>query len=57
MIEEILQNKFIVIVGSILLFAILYKLFLGKDKAGELVEREYEEIIRSDKYKVKGQHD
>lgn len=57
MIDNLLQNKFVLIGGALLLAAIAYKLFFSKDEASKIVEREYDEILKSDKYKVKGQYD
>lgn len=54
---EILQNRwFLIAVGLLILLGSYWFLFL-KDKTLELLEREYAEVIHSDKYKVKGQHD
>jgi hypothetical protein len=36
---------------------IIYQLFFRKDPLRAEYERMYKEIINSDKYKVKGQHD
>ena len=42
---------------GIIMALVAYRLFFAKDKAAELLEKEYVEIINSDKYKVKGQYD
>jgi len=57
MINEIVSNKWFwfVILGIILV--IMNKLFFSKNKALIHLEREYVEVLKADKYKVKGQHD
>ncbi len=57
MIAELAQSKWLwVVLGSIALL-VLHRLLFSKDGNTRLLEREYSEIINSDKYKVKGQHD
>ena len=48
-----------VIIGIYVLLGIyiLYKLFLKKTKFEEDYEKHYNDILTSDKYKVKGQYD
>ncbi len=52
-----MQNKlFLISLGLLSVFA-LYKLLFKKDSVAENLDREYNEILSSDKYKVKGQYD
>lgn len=57
MITELMQNKlFLISLGLLSVFA-LYKLLFRKDSVAENLDKEYNEILSSDKYKVKGQYD
>lgn len=52
-----MQNKlFLISLGLLSVFA-LYKLLFRKDSVAESLDKEYKEILSSDKYKVKGQYD
>jgi len=57
MINELMQNKLLVIGVSLFVGLILYFLIFRKNKDLVDLENEYEEILTSNKHKVKGQHD
>ena len=57
MVEALLYNKWFWIGMLGLIALIVYKRFFSKSKPMQLLEQEYHEIINSEKYKVKGQHD
>ena len=51
-------NRFIWIGLGVLVFAyLMYKVMVPKNAYEEDVEKEFNEVISSDKYKVKGQYD
>ena len=54
-----MEVKNIILVSVYAAFGIyvIYRLFFKKDKGRDEYERLYKEILTSDKYKVKGQHD
>lgn len=54
---ELLQNKYLIAGIALFIVAILYALFSNKHKTKDILEVQYEEILNSEKYKVKGQHD
>ncbi len=56
MITEIMSNRWFLIGAAVVVAVIAYKLFNRKDAALEEIEKEYEEVLTSDKYKVKGQY-
>ena len=55
MIIEFIYSKWMWAFLGIIMALVAYRLFFAKDKAAELLEKEYVEIINSDKYKVKGE--
>ncbi len=57
MIAELIQNKWIWIAASVIAVLVIHRLVFGKDKATQLLEREYADVVNSEKYKVKGQYD
>lgn len=57
MISELLHNKLFLISAGLFAVFIFYKIFFRKDKFTENLENEYNEILNSDKYKVRGQYD
>ncbi len=54
---EFLQNKYLIYGLGAVIMLILWKIFVGKDNSSEMLAKEYNEVLRSEKYKVKGQHD
>ena len=56
MINELISNKWVWFGIGLFALIIVQRLFFSKDKATEILEREYNEIINSEKYKVKGQY-
>jgi len=54
---ELLNNKWIWILAGSITALVAYKLFFSKNKDIDNLEKEYSEVINSDKYKVKGQFD
>ncbi len=54
---EFLQNKYLLYGLGAVIILVLWKIFVGKDESAEIVTKEYNEVLKSDKYKVKGQHD
>lgn len=56
MIEMIYNRWFWVGIAAITAI-VVHRIFFSKDKTTELLEREYHDIINSDKHKVKGQYD
>ena len=57
MIAEVLHNKWLWAIFGIIVLWIFYRMLFAKDKSSENIEKEYYEILNSDKYKVKGQYD
>ncbi|MBI2148258.1 hypothetical protein HYU23_01120 [Candidatus Woesearchaeota archaeon] len=57
MIQELMNNKFLWVGVATLFGLLVYKFLFSKDKANQVLEQEYSEIINSDEYKVKGQFD
>ena len=57
MITDLIDSKLLVICGSAIAIFAVYKLLTKKDAVLVSLEREYEEIINSDEFKVKGQYD
>ncbi len=57
MVPELLDSKLLVICGSVIAVFLLYKLLTKKSAVLAKLEREYEEVIVSEEYKVKGQYD
>ena len=53
---EIFQNRLVLFGLALIAAAVLYKIFNGKDRLMEEIETEYNELLNSDKYKVKGQY-
>lgn len=53
---EVLNNKFVWFGALLLVGALAYHLFNKKDKFTTDLESEYSEVLRADKYKVKGQY-
>lgn len=56
MIMDIMTNKLFIAGFVLVLIAITYNLLNRKDNNLEQLEAEYEEVLNSDKYKVKGQY-
>ena len=54
MLVEILNNKIIWFIGAGIVLAIVYRMIFAKDKTFKAVEEEYNEVVSSKKYKVKG---
>lgn len=54
---ELIENKYLILGTIIFIIAVIYSLFTNKNKTKDLLEVEYEDILNSEKYKVKGQHD
>ncbi len=54
---EFLQNKYLIYGLGAIAVLVLWKIFLKKDKTADGASNEYNEVLSSDKYKVKGQHD
>mgnify|MGYP001564911022 CR=1 FL=1 len=54
---ELLQNKYLILGIVLFIIAVIYSLFTNKNKTKDVLETEYDDILNSDKYKVKGQHD
>ncbi len=52
---ELLNNKNVLL--GIILAIILYFVLFGKNKKNIKFEKEYNEILSSEKYKVKGQYE
>lgn len=50
-------NRILLALGVVVLGYLLYRLLFPRKGFGEDIERELEEVITSDKYKVKGQYD
>lgn len=57
MIGELLNNKLFWVFAIGVSIAMFYKIFFSKDREMQTIEKEYYEILSSDKYKVKGQYD
>ncbi len=57
MISEALNNKFVWILLALAGGFILFKIFTRKDQDALELEKEYNEILDSDKYRVKGQYE
>ena len=57
MLKTSMINKILIGLGAVVLAYLLYKLLAPKKGFEEDIEREFEEIVSSDKYKVKGQYD
>ncbi|MBS3174987.1 hypothetical protein J4440_03855 [Candidatus Woesearchaeota archaeon] len=53
---EAIQNKWIWLGLGLIAAFIAYKLFTRKDPVIEEIENEYNDLLNSDKYKVKGQY-
>ena len=54
---ELLQNKYLIFGIVLFVIVILYNLFSTKNKTENILKGEYNQILNSEKYKVKGQHD
>lgn len=52
-----LSKTILIGIYALVVLYILYKLFFKKNPYQEEYEKLYNEILTSDKYKVKGQHD
>ena len=55
MIEEIFTNKWFIYIAVGSIVALAYTFLNKKDKNLEVLEREYNELLNADQYKVKGQ--
>ncbi len=56
MIMEIITNKWVALVAVVVIGFVVYRLINKKDSGLDELEAEYNEILTSDKYKVKGQY-
>ena len=54
-----MESTKVIMVGVYMMIAVylVYRIFIKRDPYREEYERLYNEILNSDKYKVKGQHD
>ena len=56
MFAELANNKLLLFGLAFVVAVAIYKIFNKKDRVMKEIEREYNEVVTSDKYKVKGQH-
>lgn len=57
MISELINNKMFIVASLFIGSFIVFKILTRKNKDLVRLEVEYNEVVNSDKYKVKGQYD
>ena len=53
----VISKTFFIVVGIAIGIYLLYKIFLGTDKLEQEYDVQYNKILTSDEYKVKGQYE